>query len=37
MVAESSLFEQIMDIIAASRTPEELLKLKATEAEEIRC
>jgi len=35
MVAEFSLFEQITDIIAASSTPEELLKLKATKAEEI--
>ena len=36
MVAEVPLFKQITDMLASSRSPEELLALKATEAEEQR-
>ncbi len=36
MVAEVPLFKQITDMLASSRSPQELLALKATEAEEQR-
>jgi len=36
MVAEVPLFKQITDLLTSSRSPQELLALKATEAEEHR-